>query len=94
MEGVRVCLCPIVNFGCGIWISGKEEGFIFTGEVLDGKGVLDGEDALDGSHSNPGLSIKFIVSPSFTPYSLRSFASASAFPFSNRRCASAGGAFA
>lgn len=87
MEGVRVCLCPVASFGCGVCISGRLEGFIFTGEVVDGDGDLV------GSHSNPGLSIIFIVSPSFTPYSLRSFASASAFPLSKSRCASAGGAF-
>jgi hypothetical protein len=79
MEGVR--LCP-----CGTFISGSAESVIFTGEGLDGEG------ALAGSQSNPGFIIKFIVSPSFTPYSLRSFASASAFPLSKRRCASAGGA--
>lgn len=45
-----------------------------------------------GSQSKPGLIIKFMVSPSFTSYSLRSFVSARAFPLRSKRCASAGGA--
>ena len=80
MEGVRLCPC-----GTCTCISGSAESVIFGGG-------LDGEDTLAGSQSNPGLSIRFMVSPSFTPYSLRSFVSASAFPLSKSRCASAGGA--
>ena len=40
----------------------------------------------------PGLTAMFNVSPSFMLYSLRSFASRRAFPFTSSLCASAGGA--
>jgi hypothetical protein len=47
---------------------------------------------LAGSHWTPGLTMRLIVSPSWTAYSFSSLASASALPFSRSRCASAGGA--
>ena len=45
-----------------------------------------------GFQSKPGLSIKLMVSPSLTLYSLRSLPSARALPLSKSLCASAGGA--
>ena len=47
---------------------------------------------LDKSQSNPGLTIKLIVSPSLILYSFKSLPSARAFPFNRRRWLSAGGA--
>jgi len=53
-----------------------------------GKGV-----DLVGSHSKPGLTIRLIVSPSFTAYSFSNLLSASALPFKSSLCASTGGAW-
>lgn len=79
MDGARVCLGPAVSFA-------DESDMSSCPEV--GKSVLD----LLGSQSKPGLTIKFMVSPSFTSYSFRSFASTRAFPLRSKRCASTGGA--
>jgi hypothetical protein len=79
MEGVRVCLWPGVSLADPV-----------------SKGAMswpeEGNDVFVGSQWKPGLTIKFMVSPSFTSYSLRSFVSARAFPLRSKRCASAGGA--
>ena len=80
MEGVRVCLWPGVSFVAD-WVS---IGDMSWSEV--------GKEVFVGSQWKPGLTIKFMVSPSFTSYSLRSFVSARAFPLRSKRCASAGGA--
>lgn len=79
MDGVRVCLWPAVSFEADSVLS----------ESMSGPDV--GNDVFVGSQSKPGLTIKFMVSPSFTSYSLRSFVSTRAFPLRRRRCASAGG---
>lgn len=89
MDGVRVCLKPVLSFGRESednddFMSGSNKDFV--------SGSDDGKGAVEGSQSKPGLTIRFIVSPSFTLYSLRSLLSASAFPLSKRRCASARGA--
>lgn len=77
MEGVRVCLWPA-------------ESFEADSGVMSGPEV--GNEVFVGSQSKPGLTIKCMVSPSFTSYSLRSFVSPRAFPLRRRRWASAGGA--
>lgn len=80
MEGALVCLWAGVSFVA----DSMSNGFMSRSE--------QGKDVFVGSQSKPGLTIKLIVSPSFTSYSLRSFVSMRALPLSSRRCASAGGA--
>ena len=80
MEGVRVCLCPAESFVADSMSNG----------AISGPEV--GNEVFVESQSKPGLTIKFMVSPSFTSYSLRSFVSTRAFPLRSKRCASAGGA--
>ena len=92
IDGVRVCLNPVVSFGResevddGFMSGPNNKGFV------SGSGEDLGKTVCVGSQLKPGLTIKFIVSPSFTLYSFNNLLSASAFPLSKRRCASAGGA--
>lgn len=84
-EGMRVC---------PRFFSGAAE----VSDDVSGGGATDSSSAggdswdLAGSHWTPGLTMRLIVSPSWTAYSFSSLASASALPFSRSRCASAGGA--
>lgn len=91
IDGVRVCLNPVVSFGRE---SKDDGGFISAPNNKDFDFVSgsEGVAVCVGSQLKPGFIIKFIVSPSFTLYSLSSLVSASAFPLSSQRCASAGGA--
>lgn len=98
-DGIRWCLdCDCAGLGLG---SKERAGLLPTtcSELIEGDredGEADGAGGVGGgfvgSQTNPGLTIKLTVSPSLTLYSLRSFASARAFPLRRSRCASAGGA--
>lgn len=86
-DGMRLCpervlLC--VGSGNRV-ICPPPAGFCNVGSAIAGV-------VFAGSQSKPGLTIKLIVSPSFTLYSCKSLPSASAFPLRRSRCASANGA--
>lgn len=69
--------------------SSEPEGDLSAGVSSVGAGISN-----SGAwfQSYPGLTIRFIVSPSLMLYSLSSFASARALPLRSNRCTSAGGA--
>lgn len=106
-DGIRLCL-PLLfaPSPSNPTLSVRSGSFSFAGDISPGDSVAAGDGTFfdgvgagadargvsDQDHSKPGLSIKFIVSPLFTGYSFRSLPSTSAFPRSNKRCASAGGA--
>lgn len=82
MEGVRLCLWTGASF-----VADSVSNGAMSRESEVGNEVL-----VVGSQSKPDLTIKFMVLPSFTSYSLRSFVSTRALPLSSKRCACAGGA--
>lgn len=88
-EGIRPCLPVLVDPASGSSFIETSPPASFPTALL-GSGVA-GAGAVQ-SHSKLGFNMRFTVSPSFTGYSFNSFPSASAFPRSKRRCASAGGA--
>lgn len=76
-EGIRPC--PDLVF-----VSGSGNNIIDSFPLSLGMETA-GTAALEGSQSNPGLTIKFTVSPSLTLYSFNNFPSANAFPLRSRR---------